>query len=252
MPAVKRRCTKASNDSSLEKLSEYFERVNGEAACKITDCKSTQKRFTAFYLKRHLRAMHLSVFKKLFPSEVENEIQQAINAFETKQNALLLVTANGYPLSLLDKPAFRFLIQPRMDELDNHGHGVVINRKKMVRDIETTSNEIRERIKNELKTVPLCSIMLDIATKALLSVLGVSASFFRNDIVVVRSLGVIHLTERHSGRIAAEVKQLLASFGRTIEELYAMTTDNGSNMLGTTREINKMIMIAMARSLIIH
>lgn len=232
-----------SNDSSLEKLSEYFERVNGQAVCKIIDCTSSLTRFSAFYLKRHIRTKHLSIFKHLFPSEVENEIQQAINAFETKQNALFLVTGNGYPLSLLEKPSFRFLIQPRMDELCNHGYGVAITRKKMVQYIESTSNEIRERIKNELNTVPLCSFMLDIATKATLSVLGVRASFFRNDIVVVRLLGVIHLTERHTGEnIAAEVQQLLASFGKSIEEIYAMTTDNGANMLKTTREINKMIM----------
>lgn len=242
MPALKARSTKVSNEKSLGKLSEYFDRNNGNITCKIVDCNSTLSRFTTFYLKRHIRSKHFSIFKELFEKEVDNEIQQSVNAFETTQNAVTLVTTNGYPLSMLNKPAFRYLIQPRLDDLLNNGHGVVINRTKILQDIEVTSNGIRERIKNELKTVRLSSIMMDLTTKSTLSVLGISASFTRNDVVVTRSLGIIHMKKRHNAEnIADLVASCLKTYDLSVERTFAITTDNGSNMVRTTRVLNDMV-----------
>lgn len=238
MPALKTR----SNEKCLGKLSEYFERVGGDVTCKIVDCNSKLSRFTTFYLKRHIRAKHFSIFKELFEKEVDNEIQQSINAFETTQNAITLVTSNGYPLSLLNRPAFRYLIQPRLADLWNNGHGVSINRNKILEDIDVTSNGIRDRIKNELKTVRLSSIMMDITTKSTLSVLGISASFTRNDVVVTRSLGIIHMKKRHTGEnIADLVASCLKTYDLSVDRTFAITTDNGSNMLKTTRVLNDMV-----------
>lgn len=243
MPALKTRSTKLSNTKCLEKLSEYFERIDGNATCKIVDCNSKLCRFTAFYLKRHIRAKHFSIFKELFEKEVESEIEQTVNAFETTQNAVTLVTSNGYPLSLLSKPAFRFLIQPRLDDLANNGHGVVINRTKILDDIDVTSNAIRVRIKNELQKVCLYSIMMDLTTKSTLSVLGLSASFTRNDNVVTRPLGVIQMKKRHTGdNIADLVESCLKTYDLSINRIFTVTSDNGSNMLKTTRVLNDMVM----------
>lgn len=242
MPGLKRKCTKISNESCIGKMVDYFELVDGTIKCKIVDCKTTLSRFTSFYLKRHLRAKHFSVFNKLFEVEVQDEIQQSINAFETKQNALHLVAVDGYPMSLLNKPAFRYLIQLQLDELAIHGHDITINRSLIVDDIEKTSNAVREHIKNELKSVPLLSLLLDIATKSTLSVLGVSVSFSRDDNVTSRALGVIQMTKRHTGdHIAELVQEILNSFDASIEKIYSVTTDNGSNMIKTTRSLNEMV-----------
>lgn len=242
MPALKTRSTKVSNEICLSKLSEYFERNNGNITCKIVDCHSKLCRFSTFYLKRHIRSKHFSIFKELFEKDVENEIEQSINAFETTQNAVTLVTSNGYPLSLLNRPAFRYLIQPRLDELSNNGHGVVINRTKILDDIDVTTKGIRDRIKNELQTVRLYSIMMDTTTKSTLSVLGISASFTRNDVVVVRPLGVIHMKKRHTGdNIADLVASCLKTYDLSVDRIFAITTDNGSNMLKTTRVLNDMV-----------
>lgn len=223
-------------------MADYFEVIDGIIKCKIIDCKTTLARFTSFYLKRHLRAKHSSVYKNLFVEEVQNEIQQSINAFETKQNALQLVAIDGYPMSLLNKPAFRYLIQSQLDELASHGHDITINRSVIVNDIENTSNAIREHIKNELKSVPLLSLLMDIATKSTLSVLGIRASFSRDGVVISRGLGIIQLTKRHSGENIAElVQQILDSFDVPMWKIYAVTTDNGANMVKSTRMMNEMV-----------
>lgn len=241
MPGLKRKCTKISNENCIGKMVDYFELVDGTIKCKIIDCKTTLARFTSFYLKRHLRAKHFSVFKHLFEEEVQDDIQQSIIAFETKQNALHLVTIDGYPMSLLNKPAFRYLIQSQLDELAIRGHDITINRSLIVDDIEKTSNSVREHIKNELKLVPLLSLSMDIATKSTLSVLGISASFSRDDVVISRALGIIQLTKRHTGdNIAELVQKILDSFDVPMRKVYTVTTDNGANMVKTTRSMNDM------------
>lgn len=205
MPGVNRKCTKLSNESCMAKLAEYFERVEGQIKCKIIDCKSSVSRFTSYYLKRHLRSRHQSIFKRLFEDELEHEILQAISFFETKQSAVELVTSDGYPMSLLNKPAFRYLIGPRLDCLAENGFDITINRSVITGHIAETSDGIKERIKNELKNVRLFSVMMDVATKLTLSVLGINISFTRNDVVAIRSLGVIQLTKRHTAENLAEL-----------------------------------------------
>lgn len=242
MPGLRQKATKASNALNKQKLDDYFEKVDGGMRCNITDCNSMQSRTTTFYLKRHLKTKHYSIYKKLFEDEVRSHAQHLINAFETKQHAITLVTTNGYPLSLLDKSSFRYLIKPGLDTLAEHGQEVTVNRKVITEYIQQTSDEIRAHIKNELRAARLFSLMFDITTKATLSVLGISASFIFNDTVIVRSLGIIHITKRHNGEnIADMVNDNLNSFDASLAQIFAITTDNGSNMIRTTRMINEML-----------
>lgn len=144
---------------------------------------------------------------------MENEILQKINAFETRQCALELVTVDGYPMSLLDKPAFRYLIQSKLNNLANNGHHITINRSLIVNNIEETSDAVRREIMNELKSVHLISLMMDISTKMTLSVLGLIVSFTKDDEVVHRLLGVIPINKRHTGdNIAELVVRILVRF----------------------------------------
>lgn len=75
-----------------------------------------------------------------------------------------------------------------------------------------------------------------------MSVLGINASFIQNDVVVVRCLGIIQITKRHTGEnIATLVLNTLGSFDTSVEHIFAATTDNGSNMVRTTRIINEIL-----------
>lgn len=241
---VRKRRKKATNavlDAELDKVSKYFTRNDEDIKCNVVDCKSSLSRWTSYVLKRHLRQKHLSIYADLFMGEIEIETQRRVDAFTTMQHAVTLVTSDGYPFFLLDKPSFRSLIQPGLDTLARHGHIVTINRAEIVKEIDQVSKEVRSHITDELKG-RFVSLMFDIATKRTLSVLGVSISFIANDEVVIRSLGIVHLTERHTGEnIAVVVLDLLMDFAIPTTKIYAVTTDNGSNMVNTTRSINHMI-----------
>lgn len=240
-PQIKRRkkCNKAKCDSELRQISKYFIRLDDGTKCNIEDCGSRLARWTTYYLKRHLKKKHYSIYKTVFLNEVSSEKEMLVKSFETMQSAVTLVSVNGYPFSLLDKPAFRYMIQSGIDNLADYGHIMTINRPVIVTEIGLTSEHIRNHIKEELRN-QYFSLMLDTTTKATLSVLGVNATFLRNDEVQSRTLGIIKLSERHTGaNIANSMETMLLKFDASFKQVYAITTDNGSNMIKTTRIINE-------------
>lgn len=240
---VKRRkgTTKISTEKTSQKVSPYFVLKDSKYHCRVADCKTKLTRDGIYYRKRHLLQKHESIYKDLFREEVDYKIQQYIDAFEVMQNAVELVTVNGYPFSLLNKPAFRKLIAPGLNRLAENGIIITVNRKEIGLQIKSTSLMIHKMIASELKN-RMFSIMFDITTKSTLSVLGINASYMINDVVVCRSLGVIQLTERHFGtNIAPMIEQILESYGVHLKQLFASTTDNGSNMLKTTRILNHLV-----------
>lgn len=222
----------------MQKLSTYFKNENGEASCQIVDCKTKLSRWTTYSLKRHLQQKHLSVYTKAFPDEARDEIGRRIIEFRTIQNAVALLTVHGLPFLLLEKAPFQELISPGLEKLAAYGHNVTINRPVIAREIASTSATIQQIIQAELKG-RMFSVMFDIATKSTISMLGISVSFMLEDTVVCRSLGVIQMTERHTGEnIAAAIQNIFSKFDVTLSQLYAVTTDNGSNMLSSTRALN--------------
>lgn len=141
----------------------------------------------------------------------------------------------------MDDPDFRFLIKPGIDLLRENGHTLTINRPVILGELMATSKIIRDHIGEELKG-RLFSIMFDVTTKSTLSVLGVNASFIENDEVICRSLGVVKINERHTGEnIAMLVREIFAALDVSIQQIYAVTTDNGTNMIKTTRMLNEML-----------
>lgn len=234
-----KRHTKPATEKELQKLSEYFTNENGEASCKIVDCKTKLSRWTNYCLKRHLQQKHLSIYAKVFPDEANDEIGLRVLEFKTIQNAVSLLTIHGLPFLLVEKPPFQELINPGLEKLSAHGHNVTINRPVIGGEIASTSAMIQPQIKAELKG-RMFSIMFDIATKSTLSMLGINVSFMIDDSVICRSLGVIQMTERHTGEnIATMIQDVFTKYDITLPQLYAVTTDNGSNMLSSTRALNE-------------
>lgn len=241
VPVKRRKTKKNPTDPIPIELAEYFERDGDGIKCSIVDCGVNLSRWTLFYLKRHLKCKHRSKYNIIYRAEVESEVQSLVDVFETVQSAVSLVSIHAYPFSLLDKPPFRYMIKPGLDKLACSGRAITLNRHNIVDEISNTSQQIRYVIKQELGT-ELFSVMFDITTKTTLSVLGVSVSFMRENAVIVRSLGAIKLTKRHTGEnVAALVGEILESFGVSFKQIFAITTDNGSNMIKTTRMINEIL-----------
>lgn len=94
------------------------------------------------------------------------------------------------------------------------------------------------RISKELKD-KMVSIMFDICTKRTFSVLGVSATTIIDDEVVARSLGMIHLKERHRGPYLANVvEDVFKEYEMKLKQIYSGSADQAKNMTNTVRHLS--------------
>lgn len=78
------------------------------------------------------------------------------------------------------------------------------------------------------------------ATRQTRSILGISVQYMWKEEIVVRTLAMDHIASKHKGsEIKNRLLGVLQKYGITIEQIFAVTTDNGSNMIKTIELINK-------------
>lgn len=240
-PKNKPKKTKQSDDGDppfLEILSSYFERTEkDEIRCTVVDCNSTISRWQAYYFKRHFERRHPTLLRELFPELADIETQYQIDACNLVLSAVELVTVNGYPFAALDASGFKNIVKGQLDMLERNGYKVTLNRQMIVPKVGEMADLIRQQISKELKH-KMISIMFDVCTKTTFSVLGVSTTFMENNEVIARSLGMVHLKERHTGPyIANVVEDLLKSYGVSLKQVHTVTTDLAKNMFNAARHM---------------
>lgn len=229
----------ADNAKLMDVLSTHFHRDEAKDAifCSVADCNSTVARWQLYFFKRHFEMKHPTLLKELFPDAFTLEKKCRIALCELTYNAAELVTINGFPFSILSASAIKGFLKKQIEELNANGFKITINRKMIVQKIREISDLIRKRITSELKNKML-SIMFDICTKRTFSVLGISVTFMENDVVIARSLGTVHLTERHRGPyLSSVVEDTLQQFGVKLRQIISGTADQASNMNNTTRHL---------------
>lgn len=148
-----------------------------------------------------------------------------------------LVTINAAPFSILDTSAIKGFLKKQLDELEKNGYKVVLNRHMIIAKIKQISEAIRKQISEELRG-KLFSVMFDVCTKRTFSVLGISATFMKNDEVIARSLGTVQLTERHRGPyMSTVIDTTLKKFNADVQQIISATADQASNMDNTARHL---------------
>lgn len=232
-----------SDSENLSGLNKYFS-VNAETNlvhCTVLDCKQKFKNWKKYNLKRHLQTKHESCFKQLYPEKMDKIQNLQIKALEMRFSAVELVTINGQPFSLLNASAIKNFCKTDMEELREKRYEVKMSRKSIAKDIDDFSREIVEMLKEEIKDQLIC-LMLDGCTKGTLSVLSLNAQYMINDEIIVRSLGVFELTNRHTAVfIATTVKNYIeTTFDISIRQVKAVVTDNAPAMLLTRKLLNMM------------
>lgn len=81
--------------------------------------------------------------------------------------------------------------------------------------------------------------MMDIATRHHRSILGISAQYMIEDNIVIRTLAMEHCVTRNTSEILRDrLLTVLDQYGIGIQQVFSITTDNGSNMVKTTELIN--------------
>lgn len=237
-PCAKKIRVNDTGDTHFEILQTYFKRdENGKIKCNVVDCKSSVSRWQTYHLKRHFEAKHPTLLGELFPSEMSTEKKREIEMCELSNHAVELVTVNAYPFSILDTSGLKGILKKPLDDLAKNGFKVTINRHMIVEKVQKICGAIKEKIKSEFKD-KLFSIMFDICKKKTFAVLGVSAVTMKDGDPIVRSLGMIHLTERHRGPYLADVVEtLLNEYSTSLKQVISATTDKAKNMNNTVRHL---------------
>lgn len=234
-PITRKRKLHPDDEHTLKILSEKFRNEPNGAVCQIDNCTSQpMKCVKPSNLKRHISQLHPKEYAYLFPNEVCSKKQSELEAFNIVQDAIELVTINGYPFSMLSSSSMKGFVKSRLKTVLSEQHVPPIDRNHIVKYVAEESKLVKERIKKELKGKTL-SIMFDVCTKSTLSMLGVHAVFMNNNAVVCRSLGTIQIEERHTSVYLADmVYDILAEFCVNLPQIFSVTTDTAYNAVATT------------------
>lgn len=145
-----------------------------------------------------------------------------------KEARLELVTVNGQPFSLMEDSGFKKIICPIVDAMGNF---VAINQSNIREMVIETARIERERLSEELRD-KLLMLKIDAATCRERSVLGINVQYTDGQQIVLTTLAVRELTEKHTGSyISSIVRGVLEEYNLTLNQIYSVTTDNGANMI---------------------
>lgn len=237
--APRKRKLRPEDERTLQILSEKFISEQNGAVCRIPSCKSKPMKCSKpANLKRHLYQLHPQVFADLFPHEVSAKKKADLEAFNAMQDAIELVTVNGYPFSMLNASGMRGFIKSRIESVRSGGHFLAINRLDIVQKVAEESKRVQNYIAADMHGKSI-SIMFDVCTVATLSVLGINASYMKGTDVVCRSLGIIKIEKRHSSVALADmVFDILAQYGVSLKNVFSITTDTAKNATATSDILN--------------
>lgn len=237
--APRTRKLRPEDERTMKILSEKFQSHENGMKCQIKDCQTKPLQCAKpSNLKRHLNDKHREMYQQLFPNEVSKKKQIELEAYNLAQDAIELVTVNGYPFTMLNASGMLGFIKPRQTLIRSDGHGLSIDRKSIVKLVAKQSDRVREYIAQELKGKTF-SIMFDVCTIATLSMLGVNVTFMKDVEVVCRSLGTIDIRRRHTAvNLADMIYDILADFELSLFNVLTMTTDTAKNAVATTEVLN--------------
>lgn len=110
--------------------------------------------------------------------------------------------------------------------------GLSISNRNIRYYLEAIANMIRKKISDELKNETF-SILTDIATKNMRSILGVNTCCVINDKTVIRTISMQQITHRHtSDNIANDIIRLMEEeYQLEPDQVYAFISDNAYNVV---------------------
>lgn len=114
---------------------------------------------------------------------------------EMKKACVDLVTTEKVPFAFFDSDAFKVITNQLFGGL---GIPVVTSRNitELVNEAyEKERSYLKEKLKNKL-----LSLKIDMATRLQRSVMGINIQFYSKSKIIIKTLGCIELTERHTGK----------------------------------------------------
>lgn len=188
-------------------------------------------------LSNHLETMHPSAY-----STITNQKESLpIKRLRILQNAVEIVSVNGRSFQHLLDSGYQKGIRNKLKKLQEANLGINFSNRNLFEvkeHLSVMAEKVRAKIKDEVRE-RVMSLMVDIVTKNKRSILGISVQYIINGKLKIRSLGMIELKARHTGKYLAELAiARLQIFGIDKRQILTITTDNGKNVLKMIRDIN--------------
>lgn len=233
----RKRNLRPEDQRTLQILKEKFRFDEGKYKCNVEHCHKKLDCGKPSNLKRHL-SRHKKLYTQLFPNEVNARKRAELEAFNITQDAVELVTVNGYPFAMLNASGMKGFVKSRLESIQSEGFRVAINRRDVVKDVEAESNLIKKYIKDALKGKTI-SLMFDVCTITTLSMLGVNVTIMNEADVVCWSLGTIQINERHTAvNLADQLYDILREYDIPLTNVLSVTTDTAKNAVATSKVLN--------------
>lgn len=235
-----------------EKILQYvkcFENTeDGRYKCLVDECNSSLSSSSAAV--RHLKNQHKNIVNSI--DSLKKEPTQD-NLIEVKfkaspimvWNAIMQIIVFGaIPFTILKSKGFRYLLNPFTAAFRSAGLKYSVNRTNTQSKIEEKTEQVKQIIKKEVDGKMIC-LLLDIASRYNRSIFGINIAYFYNGKVRVRTIGMHSLKISQTARNLYDiVKSRLNEFGITIEQIFAVTTDNGKNLI----KLSKLIKSELSQS----
>ncbi|KAE9523319.1 hypothetical protein AGLY_016267 [Aphis glycines] len=234
---------------SVSKIHSYFNfnKSLNESACKNCECKIKGNHGTNLTnLKRHLASHHDELYEEYMSKELK------------KNNCVKKITKKESQLNL-----FNFLVPKVKVQLNKNIildaciDLVTVNRRPfkkkftinsylIKKHVHAESLFIQDEIANEVQS-KLISLKLDGVTRLNRAFLGVNMQYIVDDCIKLRTLGLVELTESHTGVYLKEtILKILKKFKIEQKQLYTITSDNGANMLKAINLVEEEISATVA------
>lgn len=252
---------------NFQQIFKYSEQ-NKVTKCLIDECEKQYAGYHASTLRRHLKSTHNDIYNQL--SRIKKQRRKRVIVIPEKSSEIRLAlvelcTKNGRPFSILNDSGLKKILNLVACNCgdsssstdanaataggDGNGAGTTSDEDDMrnndnptdklsgysmyhlVRDIGSACLHIKSLIRKEVKNI-FVSVMVDIRSKHGKSILGIQIQYVIDNKIKLRTIGMIRMLQSHTGSfIATLIKEKLAEYNITLNQVYTLTTDNGSNML---------------------
>ncbi|XP_055613891.1 uncharacterized protein LOC129760282 [Uranotaenia lowii] len=163
-----------------------------------------------------------------------SKISVHLSKAEVLEACLKLVTKHNLPLACFGWEGMRMILSPLSDAL-----GLEFDQVNVKFQVEAASREMKRGIMNEVRG-KLVSLKIDSASRRSRHVLGVNIQYETSGQIVIRTIGVVEARQSQPAMILKEkIIDILKEFGITTDQIFTVTTDNGSNMIAAVKELQE-------------
>lgn len=216
----------------------FDEKSHGQFTCLITGCKSSLSRKSCAI--KHLHRKHTEIKNLIDVAKSEKNqsiptVQIDVTPSQVWNAILQLIIFSALPLCIVQTQGFRFLLKPFITAFQSAGINFAVNRHTVRKQITDRANKIKEIITEEVKGKMVC-LLLDIASRFNRSIFGINITFYANGKNHIRTIGMTTLKVSQTGQNLFDiVKKTLSDFQIELIQVFAVTTDNGKNLIKMTK-----------------